>query len=284
MTTINWYPGHMAKATRELKGQLKKIQLVIEVLDARIPYSSQNPTLKTLIEHKARLILLNKKDLADPQQTHRWVAQFNYEKNSHCIAINALKKPDMKAIIAYCETQLNIKKTAYQRLNVMISGIPNVGKSQLINQLSGKKSAKVANRPAVTQHQQWVQLSNTVYLMDTPGILWPKFESEEVGVHLAITGAIKDHIFNTEDIAFKLLEYLQQHYPTSLQNRFKLTTIPSDLIELMEAIGRQRHCLERGGTIDFEKTYHLILQDFRSGKLGKISLEQPSINNNIAIH
>jgi ribosome biogenesis GTPase A len=274
MTTINWYPGHMAKATRELKEQLKQIQLVIEVLDARIPYSSQNPTVANLISHKPRLVLLNKKDLADPDHTNRWITYLNQHSGVHTIAINSLKRSDMRSIIAYCESQLLLSKRTYKRLNVMIVGIPNVGKSQLINQLSGKKSAKVANRPAVTQRQQWVMLSPTVYLLDTPGVLWPKFDSQDVGINLAITGAIKDHIFNREDVAFQLLHELVKDYPTLLKNRFKLTQLPEDQVELMRYIGKQRGCIERGGGVDLEKTYHVLLHEYRSGKLGTITLEK----------
>jgi ribosome biogenesis GTPase A len=279
MTSINWYPGHMAKATRELKEQLKQIHLVIEVLDARIPYSSQNPHLEKVIAHKPRLIILNKKDLADVYKTQAWMTYFNQQSTRHAIAVNAFKKTDIKAIISYCETQLLRKSDAssgrqsFQRLNVMIVGIPNVGKSQLINQLANKKSAKVANRPAVTQHQQWVRLSPTVYLLDTPGVLWPKFESEQVGINLAVTGAIKDHIFNMEDVSFYLLRYLTKNYPTLLQRRFKLTSLPEDIVELMMCIGRQRGCIERGGTVDLDKTVKMLLHEYRSGKLGLITLE-----------
>ena len=279
MTSINWYPGHMAKATRELKEQLKQIHLVIEVLDARIPYSSQNPNLEKVISHKPRLIILNKKDLADVYKTQAWITYFNQHSTRHAMAVNAFKKTDIKAIISYCEAQLLRKSDAssgrqsFQRLNVMIVGIPNVGKSQLINQLANKKSAKVANRPAVTQRQQWVRLSPTVYLLDTPGVLWPKFESEKVGINLALTGAIKDHVFNIEDVAFYLLGYLVKHYPTLLKRRFKLTSLPEDIVQLMMCIGKQRGCIERGGAIDLDKTVKLLLHEYRSGKLGLITLE-----------
>lgn len=277
MNRINWFPGHMAKATRELETRLKNLNLIIEVVDARIPLSSQNPNLARLIKHKIRLIVLNKSDLADRNMTNQWVAYFNAQSDTHCLAINALNKKDMKSIISFCELQLKTQTKRFQRLNVAIAGIPNVGKSQLINQLSGRKSAKVANRPAVTQNQQWVKLSDYIYLMDTPGILWPKLETEQIGYHLAVTGSIKDTVINREDIIDYLLIFVLKHYPRLIQARFGCDVIPDSVDALIEFIAKKRGCIKRGNEIDLEKVYTLILKEFRTGKWGPMSLERPSL-------
>jgi ribosome biogenesis GTPase A len=278
-STIQWFPGHMAKARRQIEEILPKIDIVIEVLDARCPISSRNPMIDEIAAHKQRLLLLNKIDLADPVATKAWQAHFT-EQGLPSIQTNVLKQYGIAAIEKKCmelmPKKAGAKAANFGQIRAIIVGIPNVGKSAIINKLAKKKAANVENRPAVTKRQQWIPIGPHLALCDTPGILWPKFEDQDVGKRLAISGSVKATLVNTEDISFFLLEHLIQHYPKALMNRYKIDVSEYDsTLETLEAIGRKRGCLARGGDVDYDKTYEIFLNDFRKGKLGLVSLELP---------
>lgn len=277
---INWYPGHMAKAKKKLKEKLTLIDVVIELLDARIPMSSRNPEIDELLQDKKRIIALNKMDLADKKINEAWVKKFS--ENQPTVAINSLNGQRVNLIISRARQLMTdrLEELAQQGrrkrdIRLMIVGVPNVGKSQLINQLSNRGGARTGGRPGVTRGQQWVKIREGFELLDTPGILWPKFEDEEVAFKLAATGAIKEDVYDRETVAYKLLKVLENIIPDTLQERFKLDKVSTDTLELMEDIGRKRGCLMSGGKIDRERTADIILQEFRKGKLGRISLELP---------
>jgi ribosome biogenesis GTPase A len=276
---IQWYPGHMAKTKHLIEENLKLVDIVYEILDARIPYSSKNPIIDELILSKKRLILLNKADLSDKNVNNSWISY--YKKNGiECISINSLKGDGLKSIndktYKICEDIIKKKRSKgiTPRLRVMILGIPNVGKSTFINKLSGTGNAKTGNVPGVTKSKQWIK---TQYfdLLDTPGILWPKFEDENVALMLAITGAIKDELLNIEEISIKLLSILKIYYPRYLLKRYKIINIDLPEYELLKNIGEKRGCLVAGGEIDILRAAKILIDDFRSGKLGNISLERP---------
>ncbi|QSZ26630.1 ribosome biogenesis GTPase YlqF [Aceticella autotrophica] len=276
---IQWYPGHMAKTKRLIEENLKLVDIVYEILDARIPYSSKNPIIDELILSKKRLVLLNKADLSDKNVNNSWISY--YKKNGiECISINSLKGDGLKSIndktYKICEDIIKKKRSKgiTPRLRVMILGIPNVGKSTLINKLSGAGNAKTGNIPGVTKSKQWIK---TQYfdLLDTPGILWPKFEDENVALMLAITGAIKDELLNIEEISIKLLSILKIYYPQYLLKRYNIINIDLPEYELLKNIGEKRGCLVAGGEIDVLRAAKTLIDDFRSGKLGNISLERP---------
>ena len=255
---ISWYPGHMAKTKRQIAEDLKLIDVVIELRDARIPKSSQNPDMKELIKNKKQIIVLNKSDLADEKETL------------------------MQKEIEEGKQKGRIGKT----IRVLVLGIPNVGKSSFINRISKKTSMQVGNKPGVTKQKQWIRLSNNIELLDTPGVLWPKFESEEVALNLAYTGTIKDEILPKVEIAYRLLKYLLYNYRENLLERYKLNKeeiqniLDQDneeninIYEIMQLIGKKRGCIVSGGTIDDEKVSNILLEDFRTCKLGKITLEK----------
>ncbi|KXS45485.1 MAG: ribosome bioproteinis GTP-binding protein YlqF [Candidatus Frackibacter sp. T328-2] len=277
---INWYPGHMAKAKRKLEERLKLIDVVIELLDARIPMSSRNPDIDEILEDKKRIIALNKMDLADRKITKAWTKHLS--QIAPTIAINSLNGQRVNLIINQAQNLMTKKldKLVEQGrkkrdIRMMIVGVPNVGKSQLINQLSQRGSTRTGNRPGVTRGQQWVKIRDGFELLDTPGILWPKFEDEEVGFKLAATGAIKEDIYDAETIAYKLLKILKEMIPDTLEERFNLDYVSNDTLTLMEDIGRKRGCLMTGGKVDRERTGNIILQEFRKGELGRVSLELP---------
>lgn len=285
--TIQWFPGHMAKARRQITEKLKLIDVAIELLDARIPLSSRNPMIDDILGKKPRLILLNKYDLSDPAITDRWVDFF---KSDHiqALPIDSLSGQQIHQILPQCKQllaesiQRQLDKGMRPRaIRALIVGIPNVGKSTLINRLAGRKVAATGDQPGVTKAQQWIKAGTELELLDTPGVLWPKFEDPEVGLRLAITGAIKDTILHVEDIAFGALRMLLKRYGDNFQQRYDLEELPNDvedadqIVSLMEAIGRRRGCLRSGGRIDLEKTSNVILRDLRTGQLGQISLEQP---------
>ncbi|QOY34449.1 ribosome biogenesis GTPase YlqF [Anaerobacillus isosaccharinicus] len=281
MTTIQWFPGHMAKARREVTEKLKQIDVVFELVDARVPLSSRNPMIDVLVSHKPRLILLNKADLADPYITEQWSRYFQ-GKGFKVISIDSQtgkgteKIPTVaKELAVDLLEKLKAKGMKPRAIRALILGIPNVGKSTLINRLAKKKIAKTGDRPGITKQQQWIKVGSELELLDTPGILWPKFEDQIVGLRLAATGAIKDEILDFQDVAVFLLKYLKEQYPKPLMERFKLTEINEDVIELFDAIGRNRGLLMSGGYIDYDKAAELILREFRSCKIGKISLEKP---------
>ncbi|WP_198243361.1 ribosome biogenesis GTPase YlqF [methane-oxidizing endosymbiont of Gigantopelta aegis] len=276
---INWYPGHMHKASKEIKEALPHIDLIIEVLDARIPYSSQNPVLSDLRQETPCIRILNKSDLADPALTERWQTFLEQEQGVKTLATRTDQPEKIKQIIDLCRKMLADKVAANRVIRTMIMGIPNVGKSTLINILAGKTIAKTGNEPAVTQRQQRINLGQNVILSDTPGVLWPNVENINSGYRLAITGAIKDTAMHYDDVAFFAADYLLSRYPECLKQRFQIDDLPETEVELMSLIGQKRGCLKTGKQIDMDKTGKILLQEIRSGKLGQISWESPEIVN-----
>ncbi|WP_280949490.1 ribosome biogenesis GTPase YlqF [Halalkalibacter urbisdiaboli] len=280
--TIQWFPGHMAKARREVTEKLKLIDVVIELLDARVPLSSRNPMIDEIVAHKPRLILLNKTDLADPNVTAQWKRWFE-QKGAMVLSINSQTGKGTEQIAAACQQlasalleKLRSKGMKPRAIRAMILGIPNVGKSTLINRLASKKIAKVGDRPGITKQQQWIKVGTELELLDTPGILWPKFEDQITGFRLAATGAIKDELLDFQDVALFVLNYLKDEYPDRVKERYKLEQVPDEGLELFDAIGRKRGCLLSGGYIDYDKAAEIILRELRSGTLGQITLEKPS--------
>ncbi|HWO77936.1 MAG TPA: ribosome biogenesis GTPase YlqF [Bacillus sp. (in: firmicutes)] len=279
--TIQWYPGHMAKAKRQILEKIKLVDIVIEIVDARIPLSSRNPMVNEIAHQKRRLILLNKSDLADSAVTKEWIEYFE-EKDISVLAINAHKSADVKKVIQQAKHLMKDKHEALREKGVtprairaLIIGIPNVGKSSFINQLAGKNIAKTGNTPGVTKAQSWIKSGKDFELLDTPGILWPKFEDQLVGYRLAVTGAIKDTILPLQDIAAYALKYLGEHYPDRLKERYKLPAISEDMAELFDQIGRKRGCIVSGGDVDWDRVAEIVLQEIRNGKLGPLSFEIP---------
>ncbi|KIL44867.1 ribosome biogenesis GTPase YlqF [Jeotgalibacillus soli] len=277
--TIQWFPGHMAKARRQVTEKLKLVDIVFELVDARIPISSRNPMIDEIIQQKSRLILINKADMADPVRTKQWVAYFE-NQGIRALPINADKGVGLKEIQ---RVTMEILKEKWDRMiakgirpravRAMIVGIPNVGKSTLINRLVKKNIAKTGNTPGVTKAQQWIKVGKEMELLDTPGILWPKFEDQQVGYRLALTGAIKDTLLNLQDISMYALKFLEAYYPERLMSRYDLTEIPEDVVELYEAIGRRRGTLMAGGVVDFDKTADLIVRDVRNVQFGPLTFD-----------
>ena len=273
-----WYPGHMTKAKRMMQENIKLIDLIIEVVDARIPRSSRNPDIDELGKNKARLILLNKADLADERENEKW-AQYFQEKGYYTVKLNAKSGAGIKnvlpAIMESCQEKLerDRKRGIKNRpVRAMVAGIPNVGKSTFINSFAGKACAKTGNRPGVTKGKQWIRLNKNVELLDTPGILWPKFEDQEVGIRLAFVGSIKDDILNMEELALTLIGYLKEKYPGVLNARYEVSEEEENL-GVLEGIARARGCLKKGEELDYAKASGILFDDFRSGKLGRITLE-----------
>ena len=279
---IQWYPGHMKKARELVEENLKLVDVVVELLDARIPAASSNPMLREIIGDKPRVVALNKRDLADENMTRRWLEHFRAKKIP-AVALDSVSGKGMKELLTLIEREakyrterLVSKGVAARKARVMILGIPNVGKSSLINRLAGAAKAKTADKPGVTRAKQWIRIGADVDLLDTPGILWPKFEDPRVGLKLAFTGAVNDEIYDLESVAHLLLATLRRDHQERLQERFKLKeAMPETTEGLMDAIGRKRGCLLKGGRIDFEKVQHILLAEFRMGKFGKISLDVP---------
>ena len=281
MPQLQWFPGHMKKAQRLIEDNLKLVDVVIELLDARIPFSSANPMLAEIIKTKPRMIALNKIDLADPGMTKKWL---NYFKAQGIIAvgIDSAKGRGMKQLVSAAEmlakpkTEKFVAKGAKARAaRCMILGIPNVGKSSLINRLAGAVKAKTADKPGVTRAKQWIKIGSNLDLLDTPGILWPKFEDKTVGLKLAFTGAINDDIYDREQVTALLLEVMRRDYAARLIERFKFKgELPESGLDLLEAIGRKRGCLVKGGLVDLEKAQNIILNEFRAGKLGLVTLDE----------
>lgn len=278
--TIQWFPGHMAKARREVEEKLKLVDLVIELIDARAPISSENPMLREVIGDKKKLIVLMKSDLADAKMTQQFINY--YKSNGHdAISINVNNRNDIQSLLKLAEKisgEINARRISKginpRSLRAMIVGIPNVGKSTLINRLANRKRAQTGDRPGITKQQQWIKIQDQFELLDTPGILWPKFEDQEIGYKLAAIGSIKDEILHLDDIAIFILKYLKQHYPTVLTERYGLNLEEEDIVIWFDTIGKKRGCLASGGVVDYEKTADVILKDFRSGKLGQITLDQ----------
>lgn len=277
---FQWYPGHMTKARRMMQENIKLIDLIIELVDARIPVSSRNPDIDELGKNKARLILLNKADLAEDRWNDAWVEYFQ-KKGYSVMKINSKKGGGLKSIQGVIQeacrekTERDRKRGILNRpVRAMVVGIPNVGKSTFINTLAGKACARTGNKPGVTKGKQWIRLNKQVELLDTPGILWPKFEDQTVGLRLAFIGSIKDEILNMEELAVEFMQFLVKYYPGVLAKKYEITE-SEDGFEMLKCVAEKRHCLVRGNEQDLEKAARLILDDFRNGRLEKITLEFP---------
>lgn len=279
--TIQWYPGHMTKTRRQIEADLKQVDAVCEIVDARIPVSSRNPDIDSICNNKARIIVLNRSDLADPEATKRWLQWFRNKKfaaiATDCKSRAGIKdfQPAVRSVLQE-KIQRDAAKGMNRPLRVMIVGIPNVGKSTLINQISGRKGAKAENRPGVTRGKQWVTVDSSLLLLDTPGILWPKFEDPQVGMKLAYTGAVKENIMDIEELACHLIEVLWQNYPDTVRTRYKVD-MPSESpgYMLLEEAGRKRGFLVSGGEVNTERMAKVLLDEYRSGKLGRLTFEEP---------
>lgn len=289
---INWFPGHMAKTRRQIAEDLKMIDVVVEILDARIPMSSQNPDIRQITQNKKKIIVLNKYDLSDKNKTERWIEYFT-QKGQKVVLADSLTGKGVNETVRQIQKVMeeDMQKMADKgrigrKIRVMIVGIPNVGKSSFINRIAKKTSAEVGNKPGVTKQKQWIRINEKIELLDTPGVLWPKFENEKVAMNLAITGTIKDDILDLVEVAYTLTKFMLENYKENLLQRYSLEEKKIDEIlqqdqaeneniyEIMQLIGRRRGAI-LGGNIDDERTAKLILDDFRSGKLGKITLEIP---------
>ena len=277
---IQWYPGHMTKAKRDMTDGIKLIDLMIELVDARIPLASRNPDIDRLAQGKARLILLNKADLADEAVNNRWVRYFE-NKGIGVVKLDSRKKTDMKAVKSVIDRVCAEKKEKDRKKGIinrpvraMVAGIPNVGKSTFINSFAGKSCAKTGNKPGVTKGKQWIRLNKDVELLDTPGILWPKFDDEKVGTNLAFVGSVNDQIINIAELSCELLEFLKDSYAGRLNERYGVDERRPAAV-MLDDIAVSRGCIKKGGESDTDKAAAMILDDFRSGKLGRISLEFP---------
>lgn len=276
MGNINWYPGHMKKTREMIQSNLKLVDIIIEILDARIPNSSKNPIINEITANKKRIILLNKADLADKRETYEWIRLFEKE-GYKAIEIDALTCrgiDKLYKILNEFQAERDEKKRNSRPLRIMILGVPNVGKSSLINRLSGRKSTKTGNKPGITKGKQWITLENGMQLLDTPGILWPKFEEPEVGLNLAFAGSIKDEILEIQDIGLELIGFLADNYPEEFMNRYKLSGLSDDKLANMEALALKRGFILPGKRIDYERTARTVIDEFRAGKIGKITLEK----------
>lgn len=292
---INWFPGHMAKTRKQITEDLKLVDVVIEILDARIPISSQNPEIKQITQNKKKVVILNKCDLSDENENKKWM-EFFIRQGSKVVLVDSNTGKGINEVIKQTKEAMEdeLKKLAEKgrigrKIRVMIVGIPNVGKSSFINRIAKKNSAEVGNKPGVTKQKQWIRINDEIELMDTPGVLWPKFESEEVALNLAFTGTIKDDILAITEIAYCLTKYLLKNYRKNLIERYSLNEqVISDILnqeqeenqniyEIMQLIGKKRGAIISGGNIDDEKTSKIILEDFRSGKLGRITLEKVNL-------
>ena len=276
---LQWYPGHMTKAKRQMQEDLKLIDLIIELVDARIPLSSRNPDIDELGKNKARLILLNKSDLADERYNEQWSAYFQ-KKGFYVVKVNAKSGAGLKSIQGVIQEACKAKIERDRRrgiknrpIRAMVVGIPNVGKSTFINSYAGKACAKTGNKPGVTKGKQWIRLNKTLELLDTPGILWPKFEDQEVGKRLAFIGSIKDEILNLEELSLELLDYIRTNYPGLLNTRYGIEEEGTP-VSLLEAVADKRKCLIRGQEIDYAKAAGIVMEEFRNGKIGRITLEK----------
>jgi ribosome biogenesis GTPase A len=281
---IQWYPGHMTKAKRQMQEDIKLIDLMIEIVDARAPQSSRNPDLSELGKNKARLILMNKTDLADEIENKKWADYFK-RNNIACIFVDSRNRATLKSIPSViqevCKEKIerDLKRGIKNRpVRAMIVGIPNVGKSTFINSYAGKACAKTGNKPGVTKGKQWINLSKNIQMLDTPGVLWPKFEDAKAGVNLAFIGSIKDDILNIEELGIEFLDYVTKHYRGRIAERYGVSEEKS-LPEILYSIGEKRGCIVKGNEISYEKAAALVLDDFRSGKLGRITLENAPVGD-----
>lgn len=277
LENINWYPGHMKKTRELIRDNLKAVDLVVEIIDSRIPVSSRNPIIDELISGKRRIVVLGKADLADEEETKKWKAKLTSEDVAAVLALNLQSGENIKQLLRALETEQaarNAEKSIPRPLRLMIVGVPNVGKSSLINRLTGKRSALTGDRPGVTKGKQWLTLENGMQLLDTPGILWPKFEDPEVGLNLAFCGSIKDDILGIQDLGFELIRVLGEYYPDLLMERYKLDEISDQAIENMDNIAVKRGFILSGKRIDYERTGRTVVDEFRGGKIGRITLEK----------
>ena len=284
---IQWYPGHMTKAKRAMKEDIKLIDLVIELVDARVPLGSRNPDIDELAKGKGRIVLLNKADLADDGCTERWIAWFK-EQGIHALRINARSGMGMKQIQPLVQEACKEKIERDRKRGIknrpvraMVVGIPNVGKSTFINSYAGKACAKTGNKPGVTKGKQWIRLNKNVELLDTPGILWPKFEDQRVGLYLALIGAIKDEILNIDELSLELIKILLSDYPSVLHERYGVEEDAEPPV-ILGQIAENRKCISKGNELDYSKAAALLIDEFRSGKLGQITLERPKMQEDSA--
>lgn len=274
---IQWYPGHMHKASKEIKQTLHNVDIVIEVLDARIPFSSQNPMLVTLRGDKPCIKILSKSDLADPEITQQWQIYLEQEHIVKTLAVTVEHPEKIRQLSDLCHKILPDKALGGRLINTLIVGIPNVGKSTLINILAGRLIAKTGNEPAITKMQQRIAIGNGIVLLDTPGVLWPNLENKNTGYRLATTGAIKDTAINHEQIAYFAAEFLLQSYPESVKSRFQLEHLPDSEEALLKAIGKSRGCLRSGGQVDMDRVSKILLAELRAGTIGRMSFETPAV-------
>ncbi|WP_070966221.1 ribosome biogenesis GTPase YlqF [Vibrio sonorensis] len=275
--SIQWFPGHMHKARKEIEEAIPQVDVIIEVLDARIPFSSENPMISELRGDKPVVKVLNKRDLADPELTELWIEHFEKEKNVKAMAITTTNVNEVNKILELCRKLAPHREEIGKNIRTMIMGIPNVGKSTIINTLAGRTVAQTGNQPAVTRRQQRINLQNGIVLSDTPGILWPKVENPHSGFRLAATGAVKDTAMEYDEVAFYTVEYLAEVYPNRLKERYQIDELPSSDLEIMEEIGRRRGALRSGGRVDLHKASEILLHELRGGTLGQVTLEKPEM-------
>lgn len=276
MEHINWYPGHMKKTRELIQENLKLVDAVLEVIDARIPRSSRNPIIDELVKEKKRILVFNKSDLADNEATKAWAEEFQ-RQGFLSLTTNCMSGEGTVRLLKRLENLQEEKNRGQARkkpYRLMIVGVPNVGKSSLINRLTGRKSTQTGDRPGVTKGKQWLSLPGNMQLLDTPGILWPKFEDPEVGLNLSFCGSIKDEILDVASLALELISLLQREYPELLAQRYKLEELPQTSLETMEAAAQKRGCILPGKKIDYERIARVVLDEFRAGKIGKITLEK----------
>ena len=273
---IQWFPGHMHKASKEISKKLPEVDLLIEVLDSRLPGSSENPMIAELRKDKPCIKIFNKSDLADPKLTQLWQNHYEKDKGVKTLCVTRDQPEKIKQVSSLCRKMITLSDTRVNEIQAMIVGIPNVGKSTIINILTGRTIAKTGNEAAVTRQQQRIKINDNVVLFDTPGLLWGNINNEHSGYRLAISGAIKDTAFEHDDAAFYLAEYLIKHYPKLLISRYQLDDAPQSEIELIEAIGRLRGCLRAGGQVELDKSCKILINEFRLGILGNITLETPA--------
>ena len=283
---INWYPGHMKKTRELIQQNLKAVDVVVEIIDARIPRSSRNPIIDDLVKGKDRIVVLGKGDLSDPGANSEWINCLK-SAGTDAVMMNSMTGEGSKSLLYALEKMDKNRKASQSAeeaktrfkenrpLRIMVVGVPNVGKSSFINRMTGKKSTQVGDRPGVTKGKQWLTLKNGMQLLDTPGILWPKFEDPNVGLYLAFCGSIKDEILDSADLALELIKVLQERYPDMLMERYKLDELDEDALVNMEAIAQKRGFIMAGKRIDYERTARTVLDEFRAGKIGRITLELP---------
>ncbi len=281
----NWFPGHMKKTKNSIRQNVNLVDIVYIVIDARIPYSSNNPAIKQLIKNKPQLIILNKSDLSSEKGNLEWIKYFQ-ENEIPAVLVNAIGNKGINDVINYSYKLTKDKRDALKKKGVkaqpiraMIIGIPNVGKSALINSLSGRKGARTGNKPGITKGNQWIRIRKDLELLDTPGVLWSEIEDENIGLHLAFTGAIKDELLEMDDLAFRFIDMVKDIYPENLEKRYAIEVERNSTHDIILEVAKKRGCIQKGGVVDYMKAGNLIIDDFRKGKLGRMTLEFPSRRN-----